>query len=97
MQMYDEGKLNVTDRVSRHLFDFDNNGKRYITIENVMLHNSGLQASYTDTYPATPAELLKKIDNLKLEYKTEAKFEYSELGYVVLGQMVSKMLNKTIE
>jgi len=36
----------MTDRVSRHLFDFDNNGKRYITIENMLLHNSGLQATY---------------------------------------------------
>ncbi len=32
MQMYDQGKYNVSDRVSRHLFDFDNNGKRYITV-----------------------------------------------------------------
>ena len=46
MQMFDSGKLNMTDRVSRHLFDFDNNGKRYITIENMLLHNSGLQATY---------------------------------------------------
>jgi beta-N-acetylhexosaminidase len=41
MQMYDQAQLNVTDRVSRHFFDFDNNGKRYITIQNVMIHNSG--------------------------------------------------------
>lgn len=66
MQMYDQAKLNVTDRVSRHLFDFDNNGKRYITIENMLIHNSGLQATFNDTFPNTPADLLKKINNLKL-------------------------------
>ena len=41
MRMYDLTRINVTDKVSRHLFDFDNNGKRTITIENLMLHNSG--------------------------------------------------------
>ena len=40
----------------------------------MLLHNSGLQATYTDAFPATPADLIKKIDTLKLEYKTEAKF-----------------------
>lgn len=69
MQLYDLQKINVTDRVSKHLFDFDNNGKRPLTITNLMIHNSGLQATYTDAFGATPAELLKKIDNLKLEYK----------------------------
>lgn len=45
MQLYDQQKLNTTDRASKHLFDFDNNGKRYITITNLMIHNSGLQAT----------------------------------------------------
>jgi CubicO group peptidase (beta-lactamase class C family) len=41
MEMYDQAKYNTTDRVSRYLFDFDNNGKRYITIQNLLEHNSG--------------------------------------------------------
>lgn len=69
MQLYDLQKLNVTDRVSKHLFDFDNNGKRLLTLTNLMIHNSGLQSTYTDSFGASPAELLKKIDSLKLEYK----------------------------
>jgi CubicO group peptidase (beta-lactamase class C family) len=66
MQLYDLTKLNVTDKVSRYLSDFDNNGKKNLTISNLMIHNSGLQATFTDAFGATPAELLKKIDNLKL-------------------------------
>lgn len=46
MQLYDQQRLNVTDRPSKWIFDFDNNGKRPITIANLMLHNSGLQATY---------------------------------------------------
>lgn len=42
MQLYDQLRLNVTDRASKFLYDFDNNGKRYITLSNLMIHNSGL-------------------------------------------------------
>ena len=42
MRMYDEQRLNVTDKVSRWLLDFDNNGKRNVTIQNLMMHNSGM-------------------------------------------------------
>lgn len=55
MQLYDNMKLNVTDKVTRYLIDFDNNSKRNITITNLMLHNSGLQATYTDNFGTTPA------------------------------------------
>ncbi len=56
-----------------------------------------MQAEYTAAFPKTPAELLKAIDALKLEYKTEAKFVYSELGSIVLGQLVSKLKNSTLD
>ncbi len=55
MQLYDLAKLNVTDKVYRYLSDFDNNGKRNLTISNLMIHNSGLQSTFTDAFGATPA------------------------------------------
>ncbi len=41
MELYDQSKLNTTTRASTLFFDFDNNGKRYITIQNLLEHNSG--------------------------------------------------------
>lgn len=77
MQLYDQARLNFTDRVSKHLFDFDNNGKRYLTLTNVMIHNSGLQYTMPEPFGNNATDLLKKIDSLKLEYKEETKFQYS--------------------
>ena len=34
---------------------------------------------------------MKQIMTSKLAYKTEAQFAYSELGFVVLGQMIKKV------
>jgi len=47
MQLYDQQKINVTDKATKHWFDFDNNGKRNITLINLMVHNSGLQSTIT--------------------------------------------------
>lgn len=97
MQLFDFERINFQDRVSKHLFDFDNNGKRYLTIANLMLHNSGLQASMPEPFGTSPTDLLKKIDNLKQEFKEETKFQYSELGFIVLGQVIAKLNNKTLD
>jgi CubicO group peptidase (beta-lactamase class C family) len=44
MEMYDQNKFNTTTRVGFLFFDFDNNGKKYITLQNVLEHNSGTSA-----------------------------------------------------
>jgi CubicO group peptidase (beta-lactamase class C family) len=85
MELYDQNKFNTTSRVGNLFFDFANSGKSYITLQNLLEHNSGLQATYTAAFPKTPTELLKSINNLKLEYTTEDKFVLSELGPIVLG------------
>ncbi len=41
MELYDQNKLNTTTRASTLFFDFDNNGKRYVTLQNLLEHNSG--------------------------------------------------------
>ena len=41
MEMYDNNRLNTTSKVSFLFLDFDNNGKRYITLQNLLEHNSG--------------------------------------------------------
>lgn len=52
MQLYDQLRINVTDRASKFLYDFDNNGKRYITLSNLMIHNSGLPFTVAEPYGA---------------------------------------------
>ncbi len=44
MLLVEQGKLSVTDRVAKHLPDFAANGKDKITVEQLLLHTSGLLA-----------------------------------------------------
>lgn len=67
MDLYDQGTTNVTKRVATALTDFNNNNKSFITLDNMLQHNSGFPSEYVSDLPATPAELLKKIEGLKLD------------------------------
>lgn len=58
MEGYDQSKWNTTTRASQLFFDFDNNGKRYITLQNLLEHNSGtsifMQAYSPPSMPLSP-------------------------------------------
>lgn len=40
--------------------------------------------------------MLKNIYNMKLDYKTENNSVYSEIGLIVLGQVIAKVANKSL-
>jgi CubicO group peptidase (beta-lactamase class C family) len=50
MQMYDTQTVSMSKRIASSLPDFNNNGKGLITLDNMMSHNSGIQAQYNDTF-----------------------------------------------
>ena len=44
MKLYEEGKLHLSDRLEQFLPEFDSSNKRGITLEQLLLHEAGLQA-----------------------------------------------------
>lgn len=103
MDMIDRDQIMLANKISYLYSAFDNNGKKYITVQNLLEHNSGrastnlgLQATYDQPFPTTPEQLITNINNLKLDYKTENKTLYSELGPIVLGQVISKITKKSL-
>ncbi len=55
MEMEDQGMFTTSKRIVTSLTDFNNNGKSLITIDNMLLHNSGFPSDYNDPFPNTPA------------------------------------------
>ena len=66
MLLVEQGKLSVTDRVARHLPTFAANGKERITVEQLLLHTSGLLADNpVDDYRDGRAKSLERIYQLR--------------------------------
>lgn len=97
MKLVDSGKISVSDPASKYLPEFTGNGKQNITIEQLLLHRGGLVADNPlKDYDGSPEESWKNICNLKLKYEPGAKFEYTDVGFIVLGKLVERVSGKSL-
>jgi len=98
-QLIEAKKLNVDTKLSVYFPDLPNADK--ITIEELLGHRSGL-ASYTNNtgfddwkeQPKTHAQLLEMIKNQKPDFEPNAKPDYNNSNYLILGYIIEKIYNK---
>lgn len=98
MKLIEEGKLKPADKACTYLPAFAQNDKEAITIEQLLLHTSGLVADNDqEDYQGSVAEAFAKIDALKLKVPPGTKFIYSDVGYIVLGRIVEQLTGKPLD
>ncbi len=98
MILYNQGKINLEDKVIKYIPEFNNNGKENITILNLLLHNSGLK-DWIPFYKTckNKEEVLKTIFDINLIYQTGSKFVYSDLNFILLGLIVERVSGKSLD
>jgi CubicO group peptidase (beta-lactamase class C family) len=96
MMLVEEGKIALDDRVIKYFPDSPESWNN-ITIRNLLTHTAG-----TTDYPKdfdfrkdyTEAELLKKAQASPLAFAPGERWSYSNVGYVTLGILISKVTGK---
>ncbi len=98
MKLIDEGKINLDDKISSYFPEFNKGKKQGITIRHLLLHTSGLPAYriYVDKLQSRN-EIVKAIKNEPLVNEPGAKYEYSDLGYILMGEIVEKITGKRLD
>lgn len=89
MRLRDEGRLDLADPIGRHLSDVPFG---HVTIAQLLTHTSGLQAETNDEWwERTPGgDWSDLIDSsLGLVHAPGTRFHYSNVGFAVLGRLVS--------
>ncbi len=97
LMLMEQGRLALTDDVTKVLPDYPTHGHR-ITIENLLTHTSGIK-NYTDMpefwtkqrADRTPAELVQSFKDLPLDFGPGERWSYSNSGYAVLGEVIEKL------
>ena len=87
MKLYEEGLLNLDDKLIQYVPLADNNGKDQITIRNLLLHNAGLPADYpfNNVYAnVSESILLEWFYSTPLQYAVGTQTIYSDLSMVAL-------------
>jgi uncharacterized protein YbbC (DUF1343 family) len=98
MLLLEQGKLGLTDRVSRHLPEFAQNGKEHITVEHLLLHTSGLLADNpVADYKDGRKKALERICQLRPLAEPGAKFVYSDVNFIVLGELVARISGAALD
>ncbi len=96
MILVEEGKLSLDDRISKYFTDAPA-GWKNITVRHLLTHTSGLgeyPPDFDTRRDLTEDEYLATIKSIPLTYQTGAKWDYSNLGYVVFGILIHKVTGK---
>ena len=95
--MQEEGSLKLGDAVQFYLPEFAGRGKKRITLRHLLTHVSGLPA-WKNLYESVknPEEAHTRLMNIPLEYSPGKKMIYSCLGFLVLGEVISKITGKRL-
>lgn len=98
LQLCEAGEIHLHDKVVRFIPSFEKHGKESMTIKQLLTHSSGLIAhrSYFERrLPST--EVLKEIDEEKLEYAPDTDVVYSDLGFILLMEIIEKVTGQKID
>jgi len=98
LQLVEQGKIALGDPVSRHRPSFAQSGKEAVTVAQLLAHTSGLPAANPmKHYRGGRADALAQIDGLALRHAGGSKRRYSDLGYIVLGELVSSIAGESLD
>ena len=92
----EQGKLATGDPI-RKLIPEAPEAWAGVTIHHLLTHTSGIPSftnlpdyKKTNALPAPPAETMKRVTGMPLEFKPGAQFKYSNTGYTLLGLIIER-------
>jgi len=92
MKLVEQGRLSLDDPVSKHTLEFGVEGKEAITIRDLLVHRSGLiPDNAIADYADGPLKAKERLFALKLSAPVGSKFMYSDVNFMVLGEVVARV------
>ena len=97
MIMEESGQLDLDRTVSSYLPEFNSPEKLGITVRQLLIHNSGLEAG-GNTFNARGREAYLRLINARpLEYQPGTKMIYSDWSMILLQLVMERISGKTLD
>lgn len=98
MLLVDRGLIKVDDPVGKYIPAFGVGEKKHITIRHLLTHTAGLITWYPLFYRAhNKQEAYQLIDELPLAFPVGKSRHYSDLGFILLGEIIEKVSGMPLE
>ena len=97
MLLVEEGKISLDDKVGKYLEDTPESWKD-ITVRHLLSHTSGIireAPGFNPTKTIPDADLIKTAYNAPLLFTPGEKFEYCNVGYFSLAEIIRKISGKS--
>jgi len=98
MKLVESGKVEVDAPVVRYIPAFGEHDKGQVTIRHLMTHTSGLRPglSLRDPWEGIEEAIRRACDE-SLGTPPGTKFRYSDINYILLGEIVSRVSGQALE
>lgn len=98
LQLCEAGEIHLHDKIATFIPSFGKHGKEAVTVKQLLTHSSGLIAHrpYFERKLAA-AQVLKEIEEEKLEYAPDTDVVYSDLGFILLMEIIEKAAGQKID
>lgn len=98
MILWQRGQIELDAPVARYIPEFAAGGKEKVTVRHLLLHTGGLPAANSlRDYDGGPASAIERIVTAKPLAPPGERFVYSDLGFIVLGELVHRVSGKPLD
>ena len=97
MVLAERGALSIDDPVVKHIPEFGRAGKGTITLRHLLTHTAGLPADTSiQDYALGREEAIRRLTALSPKGPPGAQFVYSDVGFVVLEEVVRRVTGQDL-
>ncbi|MCA1590144.1 MAG: beta-lactamase family protein [Acidobacteria bacterium] len=91
MILVEQGKLRLNDTIGKYIPDIDDPEAKKVTIQQLLTHTSGYRPDFDLGEKWTGREgMLAALKKEKLRAAPGTRFVYSDIGFIVLGEIVTR-------
>lgn len=98
LMLIDRGQIRLHDPVAKFIPSFSIKSKSGVTIQHLLTHSSGLPSHREYfAYCHSREEIINMVNHEKLEIAPNKKVVYSDLGFILLGEIVQIVTDTTLD
>jgi CubicO group peptidase (beta-lactamase class C family) len=98
MMLYEEGRFDLDEPVSRHLPAFRGGGKAGVRLCHLLSHSSGI-AWWAPLFKKLSGReaFVARICEMPLDYEPGTKAVYSDFGFILLGEILEGLARESLD